>query len=95
MLGETVTLLRAKTHGVEAFMDAVLSAAKEGKIVIERINETRWAKAWTLGKKYQDKPDISFVDFTSFVVMKELGLSEALTADKHFEGAGLGFKKLF
>ena len=46
-------------------------------------------------KKYNDKPYISFFDFTSFVVMKELGVSEVLTADRHFEDVGLGFKKLF
>ena len=91
---ETVTLLRAKTHGVNVFMDAILSAAKDGKIIIERIGEARWEKAWALIKKYQDKPDISFVDFTSFVVMKEAGISEALTADKHYEDVGMGLKKL-
>src|SRR3990172_4134329 len=95
VLAETVTLLRAKTHGVGIFIDVVLSAAKEGKIIIERIGETRWEKAWTLCKKYQDKPDISFVDFTSFVIMKEAGISEALTADRHYEEVGLGLKKLF
>jgi predicted nucleic acid-binding protein len=95
VLAETVTLLRAKTHGVGVFIDAILSAAKDGKIIIERIGEARWEKAWTLGKKYQDKPDISFVDFTSFVIMKEAGISEALTADRHYEEVGLGLKKLF
>jgi hypothetical protein len=95
VLAETATLLRAKTHGVDVFVDAILSAAREGKIMIERIGETRWTKAWTLSKKYHDKPNISFVDFTSFVVMKESGISEALTADKHFEEVGMGFKKLF
>ena len=48
-----------------------------------------------MSKKYADKPYISFTDFSSFVLMKELGVSEALTADRHFEGIGLGFKKLF
>jgi len=95
VLSETVTLLRAKTHGVNVFIDAILSAAKEGKIIIERISESRWGKAWALSKKYDDKPDISFVDFTSFVVMKEAGISEALTADKHYEEVGMGLKKLF
>jgi hypothetical protein len=27
--------------------------------------------------------------------MKEAGISEALTADKHYEDVGLGLKKLF
>jgi uncharacterized protein len=95
VLAETVTLLRAKTHGVDVFIDAILSAEKEEKILIERIGEARWEKAWALSKKYQDKADVSFVDLTSFVVMKENGISEALTADKHYEEVGLGLKKLF
>jgi predicted nucleic acid-binding protein len=95
VLGETITLLRARTRGVDLFIDAALSAAQNEKIIIERINEARWAKAWTMSKKNHDKPGVSFVDFTSFIVMKEVGITEALTADKHYEDAGLGFKKLF
>jgi predicted nucleic acid-binding protein len=48
-----------------------------------------------LSKKYSDKPYISFFDFSSFVVMKEKDISDALTADSHFEEIGLGFRKLF
>ncbi|MDA8340369.1 MAG: PIN domain-containing protein, partial [Nitrospiraceae bacterium] len=59
------------------------------------IDEKRWAKAWELSKKYNDKTSISFFDFTSFVVMKEIRISEALTNDKHFEEVGMGFRKLF
>jgi len=32
--------------------------------------------------------DWSLTDCTSLVVMRQLGLSEALTADRHFEQAG-------
>jgi uncharacterized protein len=95
VLAETITLLRAKTQGSVTFINMILAAAGEGRIRIERINETRWEKAWALGKKYHDKPSVSFVDFSSFVVMKELGISDVLTADKHFENAGMGFRKLF
>jgi len=42
-----------------------------------------------------DKPGISFVDFTSFVLMKEVGIMKVLTADRHFEEVGLRFEKLF
>ena len=97
ILAETITLLRSRTDpkGVIIFMDTILSAIKEGRIILERINDERWEKAWELSKRYSDKPYISFFDITSFVVMKETGISEVLTADKHFEEAGFGFKKLF
>ena len=97
ILAETITLLKARTDpkGVNVFIDTLLAAVKEGRILLERINEKRWEKAWDLSKKYKDKPYISFSDFSSFVVMKETGVSEVLTADKHFEEVGLGFKKLF
>ena len=97
VLAETITLLRAKTDpgGVAVFIDTIIEAVKNGVAVMERINEERWEKAWKMSKKYGDKPYISFFDFSSFVVMKELGVSQVLTADKHFEDVGLGFKKLF
>jgi predicted nucleic acid-binding protein len=38
-------------------------------------------------RKYSDHP-FSFVDATSFVVMKSLGLSKAFAFDKHFLTAG-------
>jgi hypothetical protein len=39
---------------------------------------------------YSDRPDKdwSLTDCTSFVVMKRLRITEALTADRHFEQAG-------
>lgn len=97
ILAETITLSRAKMSPdkVAIFIDAIFNAVKEGKIVLERIDERRWEKAWNLSKKYFDKPYISFFDFSSFVVMKEKGISEVLTADSHFEEIGLGFRKLF
>ena len=95
VLAETISLLRAKTHGVEVFIDTLIGAAKAGRIRLERIDAMRWEKAWAFSKKYNDKPAISFVDFCSFAVMKERGISEVLTADRHFEDVGMGFAKLF
>jgi len=97
VLAETITLLRARTDpdGLNIFIDTIFEEVKKGRIVLERIDERRWEKAWNMGKKYHDKPYISFCDFSSFVVMKEKGIPDALTADSHFEEIGLGFKKLF
>ncbi|MBI4690667.1 MAG: PIN domain-containing protein [Nitrospirae bacterium] len=97
VLAETVTLLRARLdfRDVGTFIDALILAVKEGKIMLERIDEKRWTKAWEMSKKYNDKPYISFFDLTSFVVMKEVNVLNVLTADKHFEDIGMGFKKLF
>jgi predicted nucleic acid-binding protein len=40
----------------------------------------------------RDKPEISFTDFTSFVVLRELSLRDVLTADRHFAQAGWRFR---
>jgi predicted nucleic acid-binding protein len=97
ILAESITLLRARTEltGVTNFFDTILTASKVGGIIIEKIDNVRWQKSWELSKKYKDKPHISFHDFSSFVVMKELGIKDALTADRRFEEIGMGFRKLF
>jgi predicted nucleic acid-binding protein len=41
--------------------------------------------------KHRDQ-GYSFTDVTSFIVMNELGMSDALTDDRHFEKAG--FRRL-
>jgi predicted nucleic acid-binding protein len=43
--------------------------------------------AWNLLQNRPDK-DWSLVDCSSFVIMQQLGLREALTTDRHFEQAG-------
>ncbi len=97
ILSETISLFRARTSskGAEKFIDGMLAAQSSGRIGIERISEERWIAAWKLSKRFGDMPDISFVDFTSFIVMKELKITEALTADRHYEFVGMGLKRLF
>jgi predicted nucleic acid-binding protein len=40
-------------------------------------------------------PRLSFTDCTSFVIMRELGLKLAFTADRHFHRAGGGIRPIF
>jgi uncharacterized protein len=46
------------------------------------------AEGWALLRERPDK-DWSLVDAVSFVVMRQRGISEALTTDQHFAQAGL------
>jgi predicted nucleic acid-binding protein len=56
----------------EKFLEAVLNGIGAGAYRLERITQQRFDAAWSLRRKYADKPAASFVDFTSFVVMREL-----------------------
>ncbi|MBI5214243.1 MAG: hypothetical protein HY960_00660 [Ignavibacteriae bacterium] len=51
-------------------------------------------KAFQLLQHYYDKPDISFVDFTSFVIMQEEKITNVFSGDRHFEQVNLGFHLL-
>ncbi len=46
-----------------------------------------FSEAWQYFKRHKDK-DYSLTDCISFVVMRNLGITTALTFDRHFEQAG-------
>ncbi len=56
-------------------------------VEIIHINNVIDTSAWELCKSRPDKA-WSLVDCTSFVVMQQLGIQQALTTDQHFEQAG-------
>jgi len=96
ILDETFTRLFAGAPFPQArrFAEAILRAAELGLVEIERVTSERFQAAWEMRLRYRNKPRISFTDFTSFVVMKELGLTNVVSGDAHFEHAGLGFKRI-
>jgi predicted nucleic acid-binding protein len=51
----------------------------------------RFTRAWALRKQLDDKPNISFTDLTSMVIMQERHIVQVLTEDAHFAQVGLGF----
>jgi predicted nucleic acid-binding protein len=96
VLDETVTLLFRREPVAEAvrYLEALLAAADQGYLRIERITSARFAQAWALRRRFTDKPLISFTDLTSMALMKELGLTQILTEDDHFHHVGMGFQKV-
>jgi predicted nucleic acid-binding protein len=93
VLGEVITHLYRKQRPAEAqaFINAILEAAAEGKHRLVELSSDQFRRAWQMRQKYHDKPDISFVDFTSMVVMQDLGITDVFTGDAHFQQVNLGF----
>jgi predicted nucleic acid-binding protein len=95
VLDETMTRLFSLAPFAQAcrFMEGIFEASRDGLVGIEHITPERFSRAWRFRLRHRDKPRISFTDLTSFVVMRELGLRQALTGDAHFEQVGLNFSK--
>jgi len=63
-------------------------------IDIQEVTEARFYRTIELRKQFSDKPNISFTDLSTMAIMVELGISDILTADRHFTHVGLGFRSL-
>jgi predicted nucleic acid-binding protein len=63
-------------------------------IEILKVTEARFLRAIELRKQFSDKPKISFTDLSTMAIMVELGITDILTADRHFAHVGLGFRAL-
>ena len=74
------------------FVAGLLKSIADGHHQLVFITPETFEKAWQLRQKYHDKPDISFVDLISMVVMQDLGITEVFTGDQHFLHVGLGFQ---
>jgi uncharacterized protein len=86
VVDETLTLLRLRLGlaAAEAWWRQVDGSSR---LRWEFISLGRADKARGLFFRYTDK-EFSFTDCTSFVVMREMKLREALTTDHHFTQAG-------
>ncbi|PSQ98233.1 MAG: nucleic acid-binding protein [Bacteroidetes bacterium QS_9_68_14] len=94
VLDETITLLfrRLSFSEADASLEKIEAAEQSGYLRIEHIGPARFDRAKALRRKYQDKSDISFTDFSSMSVMDELKIEDVLTEDAHFEHVGMGFR---
>jgi predicted nucleic acid-binding protein len=86
IIDETLTLLNVRiSHTTAVEFGRIILASKVIEII--PVTVSRWEEAWKLFIKYSDK-DFSFTDCTSFIIMHELNLKEALTFDRHFQQMG-------
>ncbi len=87
---ETLTLVRLRLGhaAAEAWWRQVDASPR---VRWETVTPDRAEKARGLFFRYHDK-EFSFTDCTSFVVMRELRLREALTTDHHFAQMGFALK---
>lgn len=89
VMGETWTFLRRKdSHRTAvAFLDRVRILTTAGRLILHRVTEDQEAAAWTWLRR-RDERVYSFVDATSFRVMSDRRLREALAFDQDFSAAG-------
>ena len=86
IIDEIVTLLNVRGQG-HLISRLFLSIFKSKVCRIEWMDQDRFMNTKSYFLKHRDH-NWSFTDCFSYVVMKELGLTEALTKDKHFREAG-------
>ena len=90
VLVEVVTLLNnRRLHSKAVELGNNLLSSRSFNVV--HVDEELFYEAWAYFQKYKDKT-YSLTDCVSFVLMKKLGIAEALTFDQHFIQAG--FAKL-
>lgn len=89
VLGETWTFLRGKdSHRTAlAFLDRVDALVEDDRLVVHRVTGEQEAGAWQWLRRH-DQRVYSFVDSTSFRVMRDRRLREALAFDDDFAAAG-------
>jgi uncharacterized protein len=87
VMWETYTLLRVRARNGRELALGFLEDIQDGLCDIERVRPLDEARAIELLRQHTDKR-YSFCDALSFVVMEQLGVSEALSFDSDFRSYG-------
>lgn len=77
----------ARTSARQRFVETALQMLNDSRVRVVPVTSTLLERALLL---YSDRPDKTWglVDCASFVVMKDQGMTDAFTTDRHFEQAG-------
>jgi predicted nucleic acid-binding protein len=96
VLDETFTLFfkRLSASQAQHSMQTLMKAFSEQNFNLIWLTPDRFNQTQALRLKFLDKPQISFTDLTSMVVMNELGIDRVLTEDAHFIQVGMGFQRV-
>jgi uncharacterized protein len=86
VLGEAWTLLSARA-GHRRALQWLDSVRTDGRVVIESIDRDLEEEAWAWLRQHDERP-YSFVDATSFALMRKRRIEEALAFDGDFAAAG-------
>ncbi len=86
VIAETATMVLYRAGHAQAVRFGEW-ALHSGNVRQVRLESATWSEAWRMFKMYDDK-DFSFVDCTSFVVMRREHLVNAFTFDHHFTQMG-------
>jgi uncharacterized protein len=87
--GETWTFLRRKDSHRTAlgFLDRLDTLTVAGRLVVHRVTDDQDAAAWEWLRRHDERV-YSYVDATSFRVMRDRRVREALAFDRDFAAAG-------
>ncbi|TAK53064.1 MAG: PIN domain-containing protein [Bacteroidetes bacterium] len=96
VLMETISFLRLSLGHSRTiqWIKTLIDKSSKGLVQVVACDRLLWRKALDLLEKYDDKTDISFVDFTAFVIMMQYDILEVFSGDTHFEHVNLGFRLL-
>jgi predicted nucleic acid-binding protein len=87
VLAEFVALCHARRLNRAAGLSFLADLVNNPHVEVRWVDEARHRAAFELLRSQSDK-SYSLCDAVSFLLMRESGLTEALTTDRHFEQAG-------
>ena len=88
IIAELIALLTSPIRVSRALTIKLIDDLKVSPYVeIVHISSIQDEQAWQLLKRREDK-QWTLVDCSSFVIMQDMGITDALTSDHHFEQAG-------
>lgn len=84
----TLLLMNVGYQRTVTFKQQLDTLRRTGVLLVVWVTQQSAEKAWALFEQFNVDKRWSFTDCTSYVVMKELGITEVFAFDHHFEQMG-------